>query len=1284
MLKILGRTAVLLGLGLLVLGLMALYVLATQHRPAPDDPLRVTTVQDIILPWEEAQLRIHYSGIDGAVDTGPPLPTTVVFLLDTSSSMNNLVGDAARAIVALQRDLSTASQPPRIGVMGFASSPTLLIPITGDMPQLAAELARMQTGAGGGTAFLPALDAVLKLLAADGSTGTVVMLTDAESPEPIATLAEFFERTWKPRGHELFMVGIGAGADLPPAFAALTEDPGRYVLSSADPRIIGRLFQEVALRMGNGIGRNVRLRLPLADPLWQWGPAPEPALDAHWSGLAPPTKGDDLQMTALFARPYEWRVTLTPRIGGILSTLRDSPSLRYAGLDGQNYRVDPTDTGAPELLVLTWTFLFWLAAPALLYLLAELLAWLLRDRAEVPEVAPVQWRPDYRPPPNLPLRCAPRGDRIEWAPTLVIGLGRSGRAALTHLQQNLEDSFDDPAVRPVLLALDVARDELAADGGGEAFAGCLERLTPAQVCVLPAAACALQDSIPAQQARVRLDPGDPLAALDLTPYETMGADALRLLKGSRGEAPLARLALLNDLAGGTDSAVLKRLGTALASWRALLPTERNRQILLVANVGGGVGGGWLTDLLILLRRMVAVDEQNGQAVEINVLLLGDVQPRGAAPVVPLTAPRLFAELDRLAAAGARPFRHRLVADAPAELAQLLDGQVVRRPQDGLFVLPRHRAPGADGDTWPTAADLLTLLIDRRRRVLLSFELQAQQGIETARRAEQGREFYTELAIHNAAFPRSFFRALLHIRLLNWIGCHQVLFPERARTAGRPTFTPLRLDPALLLPATLLADPRDPVAALAALLTGQGSGPDAASAVPDVLAEACQRLRVGLAETLTRALQEQRIGLLGLAEVLSEASTRLADRAAALGDNEPLAALASDLAGARRQALIWLELFFGSDVLAELGPGAMLSGQPGLLDAHARDEQRVLTTLDEWAQAPSRLLISPLGGYEAGATPAREPALNNLLERFLRDWLAIGDGELVTGLAARCCWELSLPGSDGSPLGVTLLLRGTQVIRFAPDAGALVRFEQALTEQTGPVFDDAIDFHVLALLAASLPADDDGAMAAFARRLKGPLRGERIPLLATLPDLALAPEPALHAFRDRLAEALQRATVSAAERIDLRAVPDRTRISLLQAVPLLTAVAAVDQEAALHGPERRLCREAERFAAVHGRTRADLPAVLGIALEERGALTSFARLYRNGQVRRSVRDGLWYARDTATAVRLTLLPGQTLADAAAWFASHPVEVTLGGAGFGTLPPAESDDDLAEYLDWLATA
>jgi len=1292
--KTLWRTLLLALLGLLMLAAMAAWVKLTQHRPAADDPLRVTVPQDIIFPWQQAELWVDYSGAEGEIRPTEPLPQTILFLIDTSGSMSDYLGDAIRAIFEMQRNIATGNNHPRIGVMEFATTARVVSPFTADMDQLAARLRSPFPGAGGGTNFPSGLSAALDMLAADGGTGAVIMLTDGEDGSG-TDLARFYDERWRPSGNELYLVGVGSDASDPATFYDLTEDPSRYILSSADYGVLGTLFDEIAARIGNSSGRNGRLTLPLAEPLWSWGSVNAPDAPNAPRTLITTATSDPEQFPLgwLFARPYEWHVPLDPKMGGILTTLHAPAELDYLS-QGKTLAVTPHDGTAPKVLVITWWLLFMLMLPALANLLAGLLAWLLRPAPEPTELAPVQWRKEHRPPPNLPMHLAPDAQRIHWAPSLLIGLGRSGRAVLTHVRQNLADSFDQPATRPVLLALDVARDELNEDGHGEPVPGCLEPLGTDQVFVLPPQSCALYDAVHQQQERARRSPDDPAAALDLTPYEGMGADALRLTKGTQGESPLARLALLNDLADGESSALLRRLRQALDEWRQIAPEERARQIVLVANVGGGVGAGWLSDLVILLRRLVNADETDGKAVEINLLLLGDEDPR-RGDLIPLTSPVLFSELERLATAGSRPFRHRLAtledtdpahtAGHDAALSEVLDGWVRKRPQDAIFVLPR--SDRSTRDSYPAAADVLTLLIDQRRRIELTHHLQSIQGAETWQRASEGIELYTQLAINDAAFPRSFFRELLLVRLTNLIGNRQVLFPELQTSDGRPALTKLPVDTQTLCGLDPAGDPLGLVAALSEAGLGHCAALQSLPLDPDSLSEAVNAMRLALISNSNTALRNREIGLLGLAEMSTNMAKGLTDCAGKLGNSQMLLDFAEGFAAVARQALTWIELFFGSRLIVELGFEAVIGGRIGLLPARSTDFERVVADLVAWDRGSSRTLVAPITASDLTRPEDLQLKLDDLMLTFIRSWLATDTG-LVESLAERCYWELTAPGVDGQPIGINLVLRGSRPRRYAPSESELLRFEADLREETGPVIDQSNDFHILSLLHAETDEGDDrAALAAFVERLKGQLRGERSGLIATVPDLRGVGDPGLHAFRVKLVRTLTELTVNAAERVDVTDVSDRNRISVLHTLPLLRSDHTGDRTGAdviraLHRPERLLVRESRKVADALGRQSMELPAVIGLALEDRERLHRFAQLYMNGQVLRHEMDGLWYARGGGRLVRLTPMPAQPLADAAASYVTRGLDIAVEPALCGEPQMDDSGGDLIDYLAWLA--
>lgn len=1277
MLKTLWRTLLLVMLGALVLAAMAAYVKLTQHQPVENDPLRISVVRDVIWPWQEAELWLDYSGEKGELAPDKKSPLSLLFLLDTSGSMtDDDVRRAKQEIIEFPLNLGNDSSDVEVAVIEFASSARVVTPFTADMRQLAGILESMERNVGVGTQFLAGLSEALTLMSNQGPT-TVVMLTDGAAYESNESLRNFYEQQWKPTGNELYMIGIGDMGVLTDSFVALTDDPSRYMIFGQDRGVIPLLFNETALRIVNSGGRYARIELPLAEPLWEWGREAIALGDLATERrrlLPMSTRSDTFAIPILFNRTYRWRMNIEHKIGGILTTLRRPPTLDYVELSGEVYSVQSKSSLMPKVLVISWMMLLLLLLPALLVLFLAFLDWFFRRTPEVVDLNPVPLRKVRRPPPDLPLRSPIAAERIDWSPTLIIGLGKSGREVLSHVQQNIDDSFDTPETRPLLLALDVARDELEADNT-ERFPGCLGKLSPKQIFMLPPESCALHESVHSIR-----DSEDPAAVLDLAPYEGMGADALRLTSGTSGEAPLARLALLNDLSAGSESALLKRLVDAMDEWRQIDSKVRSRQILLVAHAKGGVGSGWLTDLLILLRRMVAPNVAQGQSIEINLLLLGDEQPvydQG----LPLDAPILFREFDRLAASGQRPFRHRL-ANIAGTAEVLLDGDVSARPQDNIFVMLRP-ASDPQGDYYPAAADAVTLLIDQRRRTGLTYQLQAIKGAEAKRRVVEGRELFTQIAIHNAVFPRSFFATLLHRRLLNLLGGNQVLFSERNRD-GVLQMQPIPLEE--LFSGHAVEDLTNSAdAALFKAVSGDCEQLRKTALGTGSLSLECNRLRLDLIETVNSKLHVRELGLAGLADAAKKLGANFDLCTGQLGGSESLSGLTDICNSIQEQALAWIELFFGSQVLKTLEYEAVFSNINGLINQCASDYSDVVESLAEWSRSPSRTLVSPIPGSDIENRKKLDEELDTLLLRFIQNWLGI-KSDLNVGLENRCYWELISPGANGRPIAINLVLRGSRVRRYKSTQQDISRFERDLYTEIRLLLDDNPDFHILAMLQQEISNNEDGEEAAlidFSSKLKGELRGDYSALMATIPELQQFQFGKLLAFREQLIQTLQTLTVNAAESVDIVNVKDRNRISVLQTLPLLVP----DQPGAMvgspvHGPEARLKRYAEELANVSGRAEVQLPAAAGIALEDRERLCHFAGLYANGQIVRRENDKLWYIHDKDSLIRLTSMPAQSLADAAAYFVTRTtVDIAIDAGNHTTLEQHHNGDDFVTLLNWL---
>jgi hypothetical protein len=219
--------------------------------------------------------------------------------------------------------------------------------------------------------------------------------------------------------------------------------------------------------------------------------------------------------------------------------------------------------------------------------------------------------------------------------------------------------------------------------------------------------------------------------------------------------------------------------------------------------------------------------------------------------------------------------------------------------------------------------------------------------------------------------------------------------------------------------------------------------------------------------------------------------------------------------------------------------------------------------------------------------------------------------------------------------------------------------------------------------------DTAALDRFSQQLKGSLRGERSSLLLSLPPPPFGSSAELQPLWRGLVQTFT-AGAGAAELVAHHDGRDRYRLSVVQVLPLLTAVAAPLPAAAVHGYERRRRDYGERLARALDRSQTNLPAASGIALQDEARLRQFARLYQANRIVRDPFDALWQVWDGRRWQRLTRVPEQTLADAAAAFVTQSLAVVADGNDGAALPPvgpvaeqpdAGQDDDFGALLDWL---
>ncbi len=375
--------------------------------------------------------------------------------------------------------------------------------------------------------------------------------------------------------------------------------------------------------------------------------------------------------------------------------------------------------GEPLQLLPLWQRLLNLWPWLIPLLLLFLLRWLLcRAKKEVivrhlPELGA---RPQSREPVSF--KAPPRGLPPEWdpAPTLVIGLGGTGRWVLTHLKKNLLDAGAGQWREQVrLLLLDTALhevvqgQEISVQVGGvslkaeeQLILGEDLRELIQQMAQNLGAEPEMQSWFPAQEyVRVRRLPD---AQMDVR-------------RTTNQRRPMGRAIVFDDVRQGEAS----RLWTTLSRGvRQVLAEERVR-VIIVGSLGGGFGSGALADVAYLVRRAAGVVGQNASTV-ITAFLVTDnaFVTHSRSLQLKLNTMATLRELGRFLLARGRPFpmtynrRERdevfngFIEWSLFDEVFLLDGQ---RPQYALTLLEPERG------MFPLIADLITTFIDRGSRLM---------------------------------------------------------------------------------------------------------------------------------------------------------------------------------------------------------------------------------------------------------------------------------------------------------------------------------------------------------------------------------------------------------------------------------------------------------------------------------------------------------------------------------------------------------------------------------------
>lgn len=145
-----------------------------------------------------------------AVAPAAVVPREYVFVVDISGSMHGFPLDTAK--VLMQRLLADLRPSDRFNVMLFSGSARMLAaaPVTATQANVAAAVRLRETGGGGGTEIVPALEQVAALPKADDVSRTVVVVTDGY----VAVEKRVFQLVRRELGRSnVFAFGIGASVN---------------------------------------------------------------------------------------------------------------------------------------------------------------------------------------------------------------------------------------------------------------------------------------------------------------------------------------------------------------------------------------------------------------------------------------------------------------------------------------------------------------------------------------------------------------------------------------------------------------------------------------------------------------------------------------------------------------------------------------------------------------------------------------------------------------------------------------------------------------------------------------------------------------------------------------------------------------------------------------------------------------------------------------------------------------------------------------------------------------
>ena len=758
--------------------------------------------RDIVFPWEEALLSTVHLDMSRLEKNGRDLENSdIVIALDNSDSMGE--GKDSRFELAKEAisnfiDNFAVDRRTRIGIILFSHQVNKEIPLTTDTDSLKKSL-KTFPGKAGGTNFLSPLELAAEWLQ-DKSPGNrkhfVIFLTDggideADCREP----NRVYQTQLLPKGVDIFMVGVGRGAWLDMLRKVIEDEKGNVrenrVLTCVDPLRLQIIFDRVAREIGNTIGEQGEMPIPLADKAFQWREKSAAAGIGDWKNgrfLEPPTDNQNpfiLTFPIVFARKYIFHMVKEPCVWGIIKPFYDEIPFSY--IDRKENHREFTSAKIPYILNITYWFLALLYLPALLYLLFLIPG---RKEQEIPEkkvvIIPYE---KHQKPGVLPQQSLHHKAEVEWIPTLAIGLGKTGRHVLTHLKQDVKELLKEKTDPIQFLSIDVAASEV--DGPHtDRVPGTLTALDRDTEIYIPEPGLRnVKGKIDEYKDKAGIVVEDPYTSLNLCDYATLPDEVLGLNNGTLRNPALARAYLLKELEQGSDSRLLNILEKQIDRLNLQAENSKFMQILIAANTNGGVGSGLLTDMSVLVRRLTDKIKNKENSVEINLLLVEDRSDHNDPQSVPIQNRILMDELNLVSQAGRVNFPYHLVHGQIPGKDNVLNGILQVRPYNNIYVYAL-RTEKPQIDLFPQVADSALFFIERTARRESRHLIESIKNQENENRKKEKIELYSHITSRSIIYPTHIIKETLKLLFINDIFSNQIALPGLTVEDGVPVIKKL--------------------------------------------------------------------------------------------------------------------------------------------------------------------------------------------------------------------------------------------------------------------------------------------------------------------------------------------------------------------------------------------------------------------------------------------------------------------------------------------------------------